>query len=83
MKIQKSEKPIRIKTIQVNTKSGFIKYPIYKNSTYGKLEQKLKFYAAKHGVLLNMVGAEIIDKTMKFKKPAPKSTTKNDLPKLF
>lgn len=68
MKIPKALKPIRIKYIQVNTKEEFIRYPIYKNSTYEKLDAKLRFYADKHKVTQNMVAAAIVDKTMKFDK---------------
>lgn len=69
MKVPKSLKPIRIKYIQVNTKDGFVKYPIYKNSTYEKLDARLNFYATKHDVTQNMVAAAFTERTKKFEKP--------------
>ena len=77
MKVPKALKPIRIKYIQVNTKEGFVKYPIYKNSTYEKLDLKLRFYAEKHEVSLNMVAAAFTERTKKFEKPCKRQV--NDL----
>jgi len=66
MKIRKSQKPIRLKHVQVSTSNGLIKYRIYKTIPYGKFIQKQMFYCIKHGVEMNMTGGEYTDCTKKF-----------------
>lgn len=67
MKILKSQKPVRLRYIQVNTKEGIVRYSIYKTVPYGDMERRQKFYADKHGVEMNMVGAAMIARTKELK----------------